>query len=110
MVNNGTTLPVFQSIHLVNLGSTFVPALTGFGSSKIDPKGEEYRPEDAFRDYLPTLIVMPRIAFSFPISKEANFYANYDVLSQRPPEGALATPLTYYNFQELSTNNFIGNP
>jgi hypothetical protein len=92
------------------LGSTFVPALTGFGSSKIDPKGEEYRPEDAFRDYLPTLIVMPRIAFSFPISKEANFYANYDVLSQRPPEGALATPLTYYNFQELSTNNFIGNP
>ena len=96
------------------LGSNFLPALSGFGSSKIDPKGEEYRPEDAFRDYLPNLIVMPRIAFSFPISNEANFYANYDVLSQRPPDGALATPLTYYNFKELSTSSssarFLGNP
>ena len=55
---------------------------------------------------------MPRIAFSFPISKEANFYANYDVLAMRPPDGALATPLTYYNFNELATatNSYIGNP
>lgn len=93
------------------LGSTFVPALKGFGTSKIDPKGEEYRPEDAFRDFLPSLIIMPRIAFSFPISKEANFYANYDVLAQRPPSGAFATPLTYYNFVEITTGgSFIGNP
>lgn len=96
------------------LGSTIVPALKGFGTAEVDPQGESYDPTKAFRDYTPTLIVMPRIAFSFPISKEANFYANYDVLAQRPPDGAFASPFTYYNFRELATSNtnarFIGNP
>lgn len=93
------------------LGSTIVPALKGFGTSQVDPQGENYNPTEAFRDYTPSLIVMPRIAFSFPISKEANFYANYDVLSQRPPSGAFASPYTYYNFRELTANsNPIGNP
>ncbi|CAA6810678.1 MAG: Outer membrane receptor for ferrienterochelin and colicins [uncultured Aureispira sp.] len=96
------------------LGSTIVPALKGFGTSQIDPQGENYDPTQAFRDYTPSLIVMPRIAFSFPISKEANFYANYDVLSQRPPSGAFASPYTYYNFREIiaSTTNsrILGNP
>ena len=93
------------------LGSVILPALKGFGTAQIDPQGEQYRPEDAFRDFAPSLIVMPRIAFSFPISKEANFYANYDVLAQRPPSGAFTTPLTYYNFRErTSGGRFIGNP
>lgn len=94
------------------LGSTIVPALKGFGTAQVDPQGEEYRPEDAFRDFTPTLIVMPRIAFSFPISKDANFYANYDILSQRPPAGAFASPYTYYNFRELerAPGINIGNP
>jgi len=96
------------------LGSTIVPALKGFGTAQVDPQGENYDPTEAFRDYTPSLIVMPRIAFSFPISKEANFFANYDVLSQRPPSGAFATPYTYYNFREIiaSTNNsrILGNP
>ena len=92
------------------LGTVFVPALKGFGTSQIEPQGDNYRPEDAFRDYTPTLIIMPRIAFSFPISKEANFYANYDVLAMRPPDGAFATPLTYYNFNELAADSYIGNP
>lgn len=96
------------------LGTTIVPALKGFGTGQVDPQGESYDPTLAFRDYTPTLIVMPRIAFSFPISKEANFYANYDVLSQRPPDGASASAYTYYNFRELATSTtsdrFIGNP
>jgi hypothetical protein len=94
------------------LGSVIFPALKGFGTTEIDPQGENYDPTLAFRDFTPTLIVMPRIAFSFPISREANFYANYDVLSQRPPSGAFASPLTYYNFRELASdpNTFIGNP
>ena len=93
------------------LGTTIVPALKGFGTSQIDPQGENYDPTEAFRDYTPSLIVMPRIAFSFPISKEANFYANYDVLSQRPPTGAFASPYTYYNFVENTTSSaIIGNP
>jgi hypothetical protein len=87
------------------LGSTIVPALKGFGTAQVSPQGEDYDPTAAFRDFTPTLIVMPRIAFSFPISKDANFYANYDVLSQRPAAGALATPLTYFNFTELATSS-----
>lgn len=93
------------------LGTIILPALKGFGTAEIDPQGESYNPTEAFRDYTPTLIVMPRIAFSFPISKEANFYANYDVLSQRPPTGAFASPYTYYNFRELvAGGSLIGNP
>jgi len=87
------------------LGSTIVPALKGFGTSAINPQGENYNPNEAFRDFTPTFIPMPRIAFSFPISREANFYANYDVLTMRPPNGALATPYTYYNFIELATSS-----
>jgi hypothetical protein len=40
-----------------------------------------------FQDYTPQINLMPRIAFSFPISDVANFFAHYDVLTQRPSEG-----------------------
>jgi hypothetical protein len=43
----------------------------------------------AFKDYKPAVNVMPRIAFSFPISDEATFFAHYDVLTQRPTESAV---------------------
>lgn len=39
---------------------------------------------DAFEDYTPQVVVMPRISFSFPISDEALFFAHYDILSKRP--------------------------
>ncbi len=93
------------------LGSNFIPALQGFGSSFNDPQGEEYNPDLAFSDYRPNLIVMPRLSFSFPIIKEVSaFYANYDVLAQRPPAATLATPLTYFNFRENAANGYIANP
>jgi hypothetical protein len=93
------------------LGATILPALSGFSTSETDPQGENYNPDLAFRDYKPTLIVMPRIAFSFPISADANFFANYDVLSQRPPDGNFASALTYFNFREIAAGgNLIGNP
>lgn len=103
---NGT--PVNSSSEL---GANFIPALKGFGTAQVDPQGEQYNPNDAFRDYSPTLIVMPRISFSFPISKVANFYANYDILSQRPPLGTYASAYDYYNFREITNNNqIINNP
>lgn len=93
------------------LGANFLPALKGFGTSKISPQGEEYDPNLAFRDYTPNVIVMPRISFSFPITKEANFYANYDILSQRPPVGNYASAYDYYNFREITNGNrVINNP
>lgn len=91
------------------LGATILPALKGFSTSEIDPKGDRYNPDLAFQDYTPELIVMPRISLSFPISEVSNFYANYDVLAQRPPVGTYASALDIYNFRELTTNNRIIN-
>lgn len=92
------------------LGTTIIPALKGFSTSEIDPQGENYAPNQAFRDYTPSIIVMPRIAFSFPISETSNFYANYDILSQRPTTGAYSSAYDYYNFRAITNNGgAIGN-
>ena len=42
---------------------------------------------DGFEDYKAQTNFMPRIAFSFPISDEANFFAHYDILTKRPTGG-----------------------
>lgn len=62
----------------------------------------------AFKDYDPQLIFMPRVAFAFPISDEANFFAHYDVLTQRPTTGYRLDPIQYYYIQNrvgLFNNN-----
>ena len=51
---------------------------------------------DAFKDYKPQINVMPRLAFSFPISEDAGFYAHYDVLTQRPSDNAIRPSDFYY--------------
>ncbi len=63
---------------------------------------------NSFKDYDPAWSVMPRIAFSFPISDEALFFAHYDVLTQRPSSAFYCSPLYYYRFNELSDD--IANP
>ncbi|MGH1334639.1 MAG: carboxypeptidase regulatory-like domain-containing protein [Aureispira sp.] len=98
---NASGLPVNTPSEL---GATILPALKGFSTSEIDPQGENYNPNLAFEDYTPTVIVMPRLSFSFPISETSNFYANYDILSQRPPTRAYSSAYDYYNFRELTTN------
>ena len=50
---------------------------------------------DAFEDYKAQVSVMPRVAFSFPISDEASFFAHYDVLTKRPTSGARFDPFEY---------------
>lgn len=64
---------------------------------------------NAFEDYEPQINVMPRIAVSFPISGTAMFFANYDVLTQRPSTGNIATIDAYYYLPARSTGR-IGNP
>ncbi len=59
--------------------------------------------DNSFEDYTPQINFMPRLAFSFPISEDANFFAHYDILVQRPPfgdNGAItgATARSYYYF------------
>jgi hypothetical protein len=64
----------------------------------------------AFKDYVPQVNLMPRIAFAFPISDVANFFAHYDVLTQRPASGV--TRMDPFNYLNLRNNlsGFISNP
>lgn len=64
----------------------------------------------AFQDYKPQINVMPRVAFAFPISDVANFFAHYDVLTQRPTAGMALDPTDYYYINKVSSNPFLTNP
>ncbi len=64
---------------------------------------------NAFEDYKPQINVMPRIAFSFPISDEALFFAHYDVLTKRPTTGNRLNPMSYY-FLETGNVGTVNNP
>jgi len=65
--------------------------------------------DDSFEDYEPQLNIMPRLAFSFPISDEAGFFAHYDVLYQRPTSNTIQTPVGYYYF-DRAAGNLFNNP
>jgi hypothetical protein len=89
-----------QDPNVLDVGSGISPDL-------VDPTLT--RPTiDAFKDYDPQWSVMPRIAFSFPISDVALFFAHYDVLTQRPTASVFANPATYYYFDNVSGT--INNP
>jgi hypothetical protein len=64
---------------------------------------------NAFEDYTPQITVMPRVAFSFPISDEALFFAHYDILSKRPTNRARLNPIQYLYIRQLN-NDPINNP
>ncbi|MGQ0827708.1 MAG: TonB-dependent receptor domain-containing protein, partial [Bacteroidota bacterium] len=74
----------------------------------VDPSAKEINSK-VFKDYVPQISVMPRIAFAFPISDEANFFAHYDVLTQRPPGANRLDPIQYLKIEQNS-GAFINNP
>jgi hypothetical protein len=63
---------------------------------------------DGFEDYKPQVNFMPRIAFSFPISDEALFFAHYDILTKRPTSGARLNPTDYLFLESVA--NTLNNP
>jgi hypothetical protein len=72
---------------------------------------------NAFTSYVPQVNFMPRIAFAFPISEQANFFAHYDVLTQRPTQAGINgnDPInrlnpTDYLFLESVQGNILHNP
>jgi hypothetical protein len=67
---------------------------TGIAPWLLDPT-QETPNASAFEDYKPQVNVMPRIAFSFPISDEASFFAHYDILTKRPTSGSRFDPFQY---------------
>lgn len=77
----------------------------------VDPNDDlAFRDLDAesFKDYEPEINISPRIAFSFPISDEALFFAHYDVLTQRPSSNNSLQLIDYLLIQQ--TSNQINNP
>lgn len=69
---------------------------------------------NAFTTYTPQINVMPRVSFSFPITDMANFFAHYDVLTQRPSlnTDGTASPIPLNIFDPVSymyIQNLIGS-
>ncbi len=87
------------------------PVFPYYKDQNADIRSESFDPNTSFEDYEPQLNWMPRLAFSFPISDAANFFAHYDILVQRP-SNTLATALDYYYFIENpgDVNNPLNNP
>ena len=65
--------------------------------------------ETAFERYTPQWNFMPRIAFSFPISDQAVFFAHYDILTQRPTGQNILNPVDYLFLQNRGSRA-LANP
>ncbi|MBI1286647.1 MAG: TonB-dependent receptor plug domain-containing protein [Flavobacteriales bacterium] len=82
---------------------------TGIAPYLVDPNQETIS-SGAFKDYQPQVNVMPRISFSFPISDNSLFYANYDVLTQRPLTGNRLNLIDYLYLKNRTGTTPINNP
>lgn len=66
---------------------------------------------ESFKDYTPQVTVSPRISFQFPISDEAEFFAHYDIMVQRPDPGAnRMNPITYLQLENGNNGGILNNP
>ena len=75
----------------------------------VNPDEQELT-ENSFEDYTPQVNVLPRVWFSFPINTSALFFANYDVLAQRPLVGQNFMTIDNYFYMEERNNNVFANP
>ncbi|MBR9860989.1 TonB-dependent receptor [bacterium] len=64
---------------------------------------------ETFEDYQPQINVLPRVYFSFPINNEALFFASYDVLAQRPTDGAVFASYNEYEFLQFNQGGVLSN-
>ncbi|MCF8234453.1 MAG: carboxypeptidase regulatory-like domain-containing protein [Bacteroidales bacterium] len=86
---------------------TALSGSTGINPYLVNPNQDRINAE-SFKDYEPQISVMPRISFSFPISDQANFFAHYDVLTQRPTSNVIVSPADYWFFNNIG--GVINNP
>lgn len=76
-----------------------------------DPESQSTLTSESFKDYEPQTVVMPRIAFNFPITDEALFIAHYDLLAQRPSAGiSRLNPFSYLNLINSDNAGVLNNP
>ena len=83
-------------------GGLVNPSIKNPDASSI--KREDFDVNRSFKDYEPQLNIMPRLAFSFPISDVALFFAHYDVLAQRPL-GRVQLNITDFYYIESKTSD-----
>ncbi|MBA3827781.1 MAG: carboxypeptidase regulatory-like domain-containing protein [Taibaiella sp.] len=96
------------SILKITTGRDPQPALSKDGHVKID--SNIFDPKNSFVNYTPQVNVMPRLAFSFPVSDVALFYGHYDVYSHNPASAyVITTPYDYY-FMTQNANSVFNNP
>lgn len=77
----------------------------------VDPNDDQVFSDldgESFKDFEPQVNISPRIAFSFPISDEALFFAHYDVLTQRPESNNRMDLISYLAFGAGGTNVYGG--
>lgn len=96
---------VFPSYAGVNSETGLQERQLNIQASKADEQGRVYKSEYSFVDYKPQLNFMPRLAFSFPISDDAGFFAHYDVLYQRPPSNSFSSALDFYFWEDIARIN-----
>ncbi len=76
-----------------------------------EARGGKFIPAESFVDYTPQTVVMPRIAFNFPITDEAIFIAHYDILAQRPTTAlARLDPFDYLDLINSRNSGLLNNP
>lgn len=63
--------------------------------------------EEAFEDYKPQIVPMPRIAFSFPVGDNSQFKASYDIIARRPSSGWQAD---YMSYLYMTKQSVLTNP
>ncbi len=80
-------------------GGIVFPRYSEDDETKRDITSPNFQTDISFKDYEPQINWMPRLAFSFPISEDANFFAHYDILVQRPPSNTFVSPLTYFYWE-----------
>ena len=101
---NGT--PVNSGSLIFDSGSLVFPKLKNVNARTNTSyiKTEEFDLDASFKDYEVQVNFMPRLAFSFPISDDANFFAHYDILVQRPASNNIVTAKDYFYFAENFEN------
>jgi outer membrane receptor protein involved in Fe transport len=83
------------------------PYLKDPNSDIKDP--DKFDPNGTFTDYKPSIIVMPRLQFSFNLTDKALFFAHYDILAQRPSNRVIMDPTDYLFFND-NIGGTLNNP
>jgi hypothetical protein len=65
-------------------------------------KTANYNPSGSFTNYKAQYLFMPRLQFAFNITDKAQFFAHYDILSQRPQDRNQLQLSQYYYFTEYT--------